>query len=458
MAIIDDIIIRNSKLLANRDRDANKGSYGKLLVIGGSRGMAGAAYLCSLAAFRTGIGMVKVFGPECNRVILQTALPEAMYQSMELDTKPQDTETGFIASKLYDTKKLLNQQSQTQSQNQPKTQSQSQTQNHPQSQAQPKTQSQPGIRTIDEQALADCVDWADMLVIGPGLSKSDEAVKLMKLIGDDSIAEHIRDKELVLFDADALNIISGFMHEDANAKLREEASANEKTGNLSLSPLKCKSRNKCEGECRDESSAQPDEGHAGFTLQAEPDYGIKLLKLCPNIVITPHIGEMSRLTGLSIAYIKEHQLSVAEEFGRKYGITVVLKDAVTAVSIKHNNDKLTDSIISESDTISRSKLSTKQEQAISEVMSKTEETDGKTAAFTIDSGCGAMAKAGSGDVLCGFIAGITAVLKGNVSDSVPLAVYLHGRAGCMAAEDKGCHSILAEDIANCAGAVMSKAI
>ena len=297
-----------------------------------------------------------------------------------------------------------------------------------------------------------------MLVIGPGLSKSDEAVKLMKLIGDDSIAEHIRDKELVLFDADALNIISGFMHEDANAKLREEASANEKTGNLSLSPLKCKSRNKCEGECRDESSAQPDEGHAGFTLQAEPDYGIKLLKLCPNIVITPHIGEMSRLTGLSIAYIKEHQLSVAEEFGRKYGITVVLKDAVTAVSIKHNNDKLTDSIISESDTISRSKLSTKQEQAISEVMSKTEETDGKTAAFTIDSGCGAMAKAGSGDVLCGFIAGITAVLKGNVSDSVPLAVYLHGRAGCMAAEDKGCHSILAEDIANCAGAVMSKAI
>ena len=171
---------------------------------------------------------------------------------------------------------------------------------------------------------------------------------------------------------------------------------------------------------------------------------------------------MSRLTGLSIAYIKEHQLSVAEEFGRKYGITVVLKDAVTAVSIKHNNDKLTDSIISESDTISRSKLkaklSTKQEQAISEVMSKTEETGSKTAAFTIDSGCGAMAKAGSGDVLCGFIAGITAVLKENVSDSVPLAVYLHGRAGCMAAEDKGCHSILAEDIANCAGAVMSKAI
>ena len=74
----------------------------------------------------------------------------------------------------------------------------------------------------------------------------------------------------------------------------------------------------------------------------------------------------------------------------------------------------------------------------------------------IDAGCGAMAKAGSGDVLCGFIAGITAVLKGNVADSVPLAVYLHGRAGCLAAENKGCHSVLAEDIANSAGDAMQE--
>ena len=62
-----------------RNMDSHKGSFGKLLVIAGSPGMAGAAILASKAAFRAGLGLVKVLGPEENRVILQTAVPEAIY-------------------------------------------------------------------------------------------------------------------------------------------------------------------------------------------------------------------------------------------------------------------------------------------------------------------------------------------------------------------------------------------
>ena len=296
MRNIDDIIQKNIDLLTTRDKDANKGSYGKLLVIGGSRGMSGATYLSSLAAFRTGIGMVKLFGTECNRIMLQTALPEAMYQSME-------TAEG----------------------------------------------------SMDKAALISCIDWADMLSIGSGLSTGSEAVRLMQMLVSPDVSEHLATKELVIYDADALNIISDKHMED-------------------------------------------------------------IFRACPHTVITPHIGEMSRLSGVSISHIKEHRAELAADYAAQHGISVVLKDAVTVVAAP----------------------------------------SGET--LTIDSGCGAMAKAGSGDVLCGFIAGITAVLKGNTADSIPTAVYLHGRAGCISAEKLGQHSILARDIANSAGAAISSCI
>ncbi len=65
-------------LLPLRKRGGHKGTYGKVLVIAGSRNMAGAAYLTALAAFQSGVGMVRILTPECNRVILQKKLPEAM--------------------------------------------------------------------------------------------------------------------------------------------------------------------------------------------------------------------------------------------------------------------------------------------------------------------------------------------------------------------------------------------
>ena len=73
-------------LIPERRSDGNKGSFGKILIIAGSRGMCGASYLSALAALRAGAGMVKIIAPEENREILQTLLPEAilgLYSSIE---------------------------------------------------------------------------------------------------------------------------------------------------------------------------------------------------------------------------------------------------------------------------------------------------------------------------------------------------------------------------------------
>ena len=76
MFIYDHERIRD--LVPDRDPAGNKGTFGKVLVAAGSAGMCGAAYLCASAAFAAGAGMVKIFTPEENRPILQTLLPEAM--------------------------------------------------------------------------------------------------------------------------------------------------------------------------------------------------------------------------------------------------------------------------------------------------------------------------------------------------------------------------------------------
>ena len=65
-------------LLPKRPERSNKGDFGRVLAICGSRGMAGAAYLAAKAAYRMGVGLCEIFTHESNRVILQTLLPEAI--------------------------------------------------------------------------------------------------------------------------------------------------------------------------------------------------------------------------------------------------------------------------------------------------------------------------------------------------------------------------------------------
>ncbi|MGN0152950.1 MAG: NAD(P)H-hydrate dehydratase [Lachnospiraceae bacterium] len=64
--------------LPKRIDNSNKGTYGRVAVIAGSKNMSGAAYLCSKAAYSTGAGLVKIYTHESNRTILQSQLPEAV--------------------------------------------------------------------------------------------------------------------------------------------------------------------------------------------------------------------------------------------------------------------------------------------------------------------------------------------------------------------------------------------
>ena len=66
------------KLLPKRQEDSNKGSCGRVLIIGGSPCMAGAPYFSAKSAYRTGCGLVEIFTHEDNRIILQTLIPEAV--------------------------------------------------------------------------------------------------------------------------------------------------------------------------------------------------------------------------------------------------------------------------------------------------------------------------------------------------------------------------------------------
>lgn len=71
------------KFLPKRVEDSHKGTYGKLLIIAGSKGMSGAAYLNAYAAYRSGAGLVQIYTPEDNRIILQQLLPEAIITTYE---------------------------------------------------------------------------------------------------------------------------------------------------------------------------------------------------------------------------------------------------------------------------------------------------------------------------------------------------------------------------------------
>lgn len=71
------------RLLPPRLLDAHKGDFGRLAVIAGSRGKAGAAILCARAALRSGAGLVTVFCPESLEQVVVGALPEAMTHGLE---------------------------------------------------------------------------------------------------------------------------------------------------------------------------------------------------------------------------------------------------------------------------------------------------------------------------------------------------------------------------------------
>ena len=67
--------------LKTRSKFSHKGTFGHALIVAGSNGMAGASVLSAKAAMRSGVGLVTVLGPECNRIIVQASISEAIFKS-----------------------------------------------------------------------------------------------------------------------------------------------------------------------------------------------------------------------------------------------------------------------------------------------------------------------------------------------------------------------------------------
>jgi ADP-dependent NAD(P)H-hydrate dehydratase / NAD(P)H-hydrate epimerase len=74
----------SAKTIAERPRDvnSNKGMYGHVLVVGGSYGTAGAPSMASLAALRTGAGLVTAAVPECVADVVAGIAPELMMRPL----------------------------------------------------------------------------------------------------------------------------------------------------------------------------------------------------------------------------------------------------------------------------------------------------------------------------------------------------------------------------------------
>lgn len=261
-------------LLAARESHSNKGTFGRLLVIAGSQGMSGAAYLCAKAAYASGCGPGAHFytggkprhfadaasGGGNHGIFLQKGGGAAAFGGKELGGHDR-------------------------------------------------------VRTGDRHDGCGC--------------------------GDGSHSDQKCGRVPVLLDADALNVIA-------------------KDTNLLLLP------------------------HT-------------------ELVVTPHLGEMSRLTGDSVAYLQNHLIEAADEFARQYNVICVLKDEHTATAIPYSQTWLN------------------------------------------VSGNAGLATAGSGDVLSGIIGGLMA--QGiRVEQAAPLGVYLHGKAGEAAGARRSMRGMTASDI------------
>lgn len=290
-----------SDMLPLRKPDGNKGTFGKALVIAGSRLYGGAAVLSSRAAARIGAGLVRTLTHISNRTAVITGNMECI-----VDTYDTDEECGDFVKNT-------------------------------------------------ETLVDKCICWADVVCIGPGLSMEESAVKLVRSV---SAKKNIKK----LYDADALNIIAQYKIEldGSNDDVDYEAGGN--SGNASY---------------KDGMSDK-------------------------NVVVTPHIGEMSRLTGLDIAVIKNNPIDTARTYSREHNCVCVLKDARTIVS------------------------------------------DGERVYINM-SGNDGMATGGSGDVLSGIITGLMA--QGLTTfEASALGVYIHGCAGDEAALSNGKYSMVAGDI------------
>ncbi|MHC1770727.1 MAG: NAD(P)H-hydrate dehydratase [Flexilinea sp.] len=124
-----------------------------------------------------------------------------------------------------------------------------------------------------------------------------------------------------------------------------------------------------------------------------------------NCVLTPHPGEMSKLCGISIQEIQANRVGITEKYSALWNKVIVLKGAYTVVAAP----------------------------------------DGRSSVLPVASS--ALAKAGSGDILSGIIAGLLAQGGIETYHAACLGIWIHGTAGITAQKQTGNpFSVMASDI------------
>lgn len=256
--IVDRKIVKSK--LHIRDKYSHKGDYGRILIVAGSKGFTGAAYIASEGAVRSGAGLVTLCCTEEIQSVLSSKLVEAMTVSFN-----------------------------------------------------------------DKARLKEAAAKSDCIAIGPGMGNNEETFEDVKYILENASCP-------VVIDADGINVLKD---------------------------------------------------------------NLLLLKNRKNgVVLTPHLGEMSRITGLSIEYIKENRIEVSEKFAKEFGVIVILKGYNTII---------TDGIIT----------------------------------MINPTGSSSMASGGMGDCLTGII--VSFIGQGyKPFEAAYLAAYVHGYAGDKLSKDMFC--------------------
>lgn len=288
--------------LPRRGRDAHKGDFGRVLVIGGSRGMVGAPALVANAALRSGAGLATVACPATIQQAVAGLCPCATSLPLAEDS------TGRVDFRA-------------------------------------------AMRTLRRETCLGAKSAATVAAIGPGLgrgnARSDASLtQLMEFLAASGVP--------LVVDADALNALPVIALDAARG--------------------------------RGKGGRIPRLGRA---------------------VLTPHPGEMARLTGLTTQAVQGDRRGVAVRLQKALScdgaeVVIVLKGAGTIIA------------------------------------GSGRETINAT-------GNPGMATGGSGDVLTGVIAGLIAQGM-NLYDAARLGTHVHGLSGDLAAQELGEASLIATDI------------
>lgn len=266
-----------ARLLPPRPAASHKGTFGHLMLLGGSQGKTGAALLAALGALRTGVGLVSLGVPQQLNPILEASLLEAM--------------TIPLASDYF-------------------------------------------LGGDDYAAIAQALPGKDALVLGPGLGTDSETADLVLRLYLEACLP-------MVVDADALTVLGQSLPGGSRSAPR---------------------------------------------------------------VLTPHPGEMARLTGLTIQEIQADRLAVATTYAKEKGVVLLLKGAATVIA----------------------------------------GPDGRVAINS--TGNPGMATGGMGDVLAGVIGALLAQGLA-VWEAACLGAFVHGLAADRLARSRGRGGFLASEVA-----------